>query len=236
MEFTNMITRQFTIDINSTQLSYYVGMDQFILKYDEFLIENNIKNEDKTLQVLINKISQIQNGFAGSSIQLLDNNYLLNARHLFLGAYFMQKAFQYGINISNKRNIELLLYLTARRQIKRALNTFGLKISELNKGSLTFCIISPKNNLGEIKNQILSQISTKSIKRLNINDLSVKKLEGIRNFFKITNQQIQVLFRAYNHEFSGLREEGSLQKYAKVLGDLIAEKMAKLSLEKVNLS
>ncbi|MFW5895638.1 MAG: KEOPS complex subunit Cgi121 [archaeon] len=231
-----MISKKFAIDIDGSQISYWVGLDQFILNLNKYLSQNNLKNEDEVLPSLIRKISRAQDKFPGSYIQLFDNRYLLNARHLYLAIYFMQKAFRYSINISNKPNIELLLYLAARRQIKRALNAFGLNILELDGKLVSLCIVSSTNNLNKIKDHILSQIIHYPPEKININDLSLKKLKRVRNFYKINKKQVQVLFRSYNFNFKGLSNENNLAEYTHILNDLIAEKMAKLSLEKINVS
>jgi tRNA threonylcarbamoyladenosine modification (KEOPS) complex Cgi121 subunit len=229
-----MIMQKFQTKISKNEISYFVGYDQVYLDIDKYKLENQLKTNEKVLQKLISQISQIQNQFEGVNIQLLDHSYLLNQRHLFLGCYFMQKAFKLGLNISNKRNIELLLYLAGKRQIKRALKAFGLKIAKLDDKPITFCILSPKNNLNDIRKTIQQIISNHFVKHIDISDLNLEKLERIRNFFNFNLNQLQVLSNSYNFNFKEIsKNEQHLENYAKILGDLISEKMSKLSLEKI---
>ena len=237
MEFTNIIMQKFKLKISDYNISYFVGYDQFYLDIDKYKLENQLKADEKVLKKLISQTSQIQNQFEGVNIQLLDHSYLLNQRHLFLGYYFMQRAFKLGLNISNKRNIELLLYLTGKRQIKHALNAFGLKIPKLYNKPITFCILSSKNNLNDIRKAIQKKISNNFVEHIDINDLKREKLELIRNFFNFNLKQLQVISNSYNYDFKEISEnKENLEDYAKILADLISEKMSKLSLEKIKRS
>ena len=117
---------------------------------NQFIRANQIDNKEETLKSLFGIIEELENKNKDSIIQVVKDKYILNQDHIFTACYYVQKVFMLKTNISNKKNIELLLYLSTHRQISKGIETFGIKLNDLNKGELTFCIISQSNNIKTI--------------------------------------------------------------------------------------
>ncbi len=222
-----MITKEFTIkDLN---MNYHVGINQINFNLTEFLDSNDLKNEDAALDYIFSLIEIIQSKFKDSVVQFFKTNYILGTKHVFLACYFSQKAFYNKQNISNSKNIELLLYLSAKRQIKSGIDAYGITIDDLKSSNLTYCIISPKNNLTAINKEIYNHLNAGKLE-LNLTSIDIKKWEQIREFFEITTDQINVILKSIGK--SEVQERNDLTLKILALQDLICEKMALLSLEK----
>ncbi|MFX0140028.1 MAG: KEOPS complex subunit Cgi121 [Candidatus Hodarchaeota archaeon] len=222
-----MIVREFNID--ELHLEYFVGINQIKMDLDKVLDFSKTDDKEKTLDQFFNLIEEIQNKYENSVIQFFKDKHVLNQDHIFTACYYLQKAFLQKYNISNKKNIELLLYLTTNRQISKSIEAFGIDISDLAKNNLTYCIISPVNNLNNINNEVLRILNAEELE-LNINNQSHPKLNSIKEFFKISENQLLPILRS-----SGIKtkkSEFSLNSMFSAIYDLICEKMALLSLEK----
>jgi len=225
-----LIVREFNID--ELNLKYFVGINQIKMDLDKFLDFSETENKENTLNQFFNLIEEIQNKNENSVIQFFKDKYILNQDHIFTACYYLQKAFLQKFNISNKKNIELLLYLTTNRQINKSIEAFGIDYSDLIKNNLTFCIISPLDNLNSINNEVLRMLSAEEIE-LTINNQSRLKLNSIKEFFKISENQILPILRSYGIKIK--KSKFSLNSMFSALYDLICEKMALLSLEKIKI-
>lgn len=227
MEFTRMIVKEFTID--DLSMKYNVGINQIKFDFLGVLKSNSLKNEEDGLNFLFNLIDTIQSKFKDSVIQFFKTKYLLNPEHVFLACYFVQKAFYRNINISNTKNIELFLYLSAKRQIKNGIDAFGISIEDLKSSILTYCIISPVNNLNQINKEIFQHLNASEIE-LNLELSDTEKCDAIKGFFKLSNNQINTVLKSYGK--AGDQENKVLNSQVLAMQDLICEKMSILSLEK----
>ncbi|MHA2009738.1 MAG: KEOPS complex subunit Cgi121, partial [Promethearchaeota archaeon] len=142
-----MITKDFYI--KDLDLNYYVGITQIKFELNQFIRVNQVAKLNKLFSV----IEKLENRNRDSTIQLIKDTYILNQDHIFTACYYVQKGFTLKTNISNKKKIELLLYLSTHRQISKGIEAFGIDLNDLNKGELIFCIISQSNNLNTIKIQ-----------------------------------------------------------------------------------
>ncbi|MFX0042658.1 MAG: KEOPS complex subunit Cgi121 [Candidatus Hodarchaeota archaeon] len=226
-----MIVKEFNIkDLN---LHYYIGINQIRIDLKKFLEINKIIDENKAEDLIFNKIETIQNKFLGSTIQLIKREYILNQDHIFTAGYFLQKAFLQKLNISNKRNIEIFLYLSTNRQISKGLDAFGITDIDLKKNDLISCIISSENNLKDINNSILLNLNAYEMD-ITINDQSVEKFNTIQNFYEISNKQLSSILKSYGIPASNEKQlDYSLNSMYMALYDLLCEKMALLNTEKL---
>ncbi|KKL44832.1 hypothetical protein LCGC14_2361720, partial [marine sediment metagenome] len=137
--------------------------------------------------------------------------------------------FYYNLNISNKKKIELLLYLSTNRQISRSIYAFGINPSDISSGNLLYCIISPINNLNKINNELLKVLKADETE-LSINIQSNEKFNLIREYFEISEQQIACILNSYGIDKNSL--DSNLRSKISALYDLICERMALLNIEK----
>jgi tRNA threonylcarbamoyladenosine modification (KEOPS) complex Cgi121 subunit len=227
MEFTSLITKEFMIeDLN---LNYHVGINQINFNFTDFLDSNELKTEGDALEYLFSLIEIIQSKFKDSIIQFFKTNYLLGTKHLFLACYFTQKAFYHQYNISNSKNIELLLYLSAKRQIKSGIDAYGINLGDLKSSNLLYCIISPNDNLKTINKEICKILNAGNVE-LSIDSIDLNKWEQVKEFFEISDDQINVILKSTGK--TEFQERNDLNLKILALQDLICEKMAFLSLEK----
>lgn len=222
-----MIVREFIIkDLN---LHFYAGINQIKIQFDNFTDFNNVEDDEKALNQFFSIIEEIQNKYENSVIQFMKDKYILNQDHIFIACYYLEKAFLQDVNISNKKNIEFLLYLAANRQIDKSIEDFGINYSDLNKNKLNYCIVSPRNNLSNIRVE-LSNVLNAEEEEMTINNQSNSKINLIQNYFKISDNQLNSALKSYG--ISARNSDLGLNFIVSALYDLICEKMALLHVEK----
>ena len=211
-----MIVKNF--DLSDLNLKYIVGINQ-------------IRIFDITLDFILNLMEKIQKNHRNSTLQFFSDKYILNQDHIFTACYYTQKAFSDKTNISKTKNIELFLYLTTKRQIKNAIEAFGINLKSDKK--ITYVIISNEKNLNNINEEVLQSLGPNEIE-LTINDQSVKKFNQIKSYFEISDNQINSVLNSYGaKEFKNDPIANNLNNLFLAVYDLICEKMAFLSLEKI---
>ena len=223
------------INITDLNLNYFIAINQISIELARLLDEQNTENQVQVLDVIFDVIEQVQDTFKESTIQFFSQEYVLDQNHIFNASYFMEKAFLNHLNISNKKNIEFLLYLATNRQIKIGIEAFGIKDEEVKTGELLYCIISPKNNVDEINKEIIRILQAKELD-LNLNARSLDKFNKIKTFFAILDHQIITVLKSYgiNNKNNHITSNHLEDLYV-ALNDLICEKMTLLSLEKIKL-
>ena len=205
---------------------------------DYFIFIRTIKLNSShfSLEEFLKLTDQIQDNHPESVIQFFNDRFVLNQEHIYNACYFMLKAFDLNRNISLNKNLELLLYLACSRQIKYSLKFFGLNDEILKKGELNYCVISKSRDIDDIHksmNSLLNHISIDS----NIFMKSLNKFNNVKNFFEISESQLIVILNSYDLsiDLCEITNENLKILYT-ALSELICEKMALLSLEKVKSS
>lgn len=218
-----MIIKKF--NINDLKLNYFIGINQIKLIDKKF-----------ALNQIFDLIENMQTSYDGSIIQFFNDKYVLSQDHVFLACYYVQKAFLQNINISNKKNIELFLYLATKRQIKISIEAFGITENSLKTGKLNFCIISPKNIIAELNIALLKHLGGIEIK-FTLNNKTIEKFNRIKNFFNISDNQIITILNSYGiSNINNFQINENLNILFSSLDDLICEKMTILSLEKIKIN
>ncbi|MFX0017388.1 MAG: KEOPS complex subunit Cgi121 [Promethearchaeota archaeon] len=214
-----MIIKKF--EIIERDLTYYVGINQ--LKIDPKLF---------TLTRFFKIIEEKKND--DFIIQIFNSKHVLNSEHVFNACYFLQKAFLSDNNISNKKNIEFLLYLATNRQIKIAIQDFGINEEQFNTGMINLCIISSKDKLDLINWELEKSLKANQL-NLTLDNYSLKKYEIVKRYFNISDNQINSILNSYNTKLNAKVRDKDLPVLYLALNDLICEKMTLLSLERVTL-
>ncbi|TES94493.1 MAG: hypothetical protein E3J90_12405 [Promethearchaeota archaeon] len=219
MEFTVMKTYSIT-NINGVS-NYHVGINQI-----------EIDPKEIQLKELVELIEVIQSQHEDTVLQFFSDKYILNPEHVLHACYFVQKAFYTKSNISNKKNLELLLYLATKRQIKLSLECFGVNSYNLHNKRITYCIISLKDNIQQVNIEINSYLHSKDI-GLNLGNISIDKFKIVKKYFEFSDNQVLTVLKAYGFNYDELYINSlNLESLYEALTDLICEKMALLSLEK----
>jgi len=225
-----LIVKEFKI--NELNLHFFVGINQIKMDLDEFLNFYTIKNQKEILDQVFKLLVEVQNKYKNSVVQFLKEKYILNSDHIFNACYNLQKAFQQEINISNKKNIEIFLYLASNRQIKKSIEAFGINITDFDKNSCIYCIISPNDNIHSINDELIQKLKAHET-QFTLNNQDINKLNVIKRFFKISDDQISVILNSYGIQNNKM--EISLDSKYSAFHDIICEKMALLSLEQVKI-
>ena len=214
-----MIIKKF--EIKERDITYYVGINQLKINPKLFTLTQFFKiiEEKKNNDVVI---------------QIFNNKHVLNSEHVFIACYFLQKAFLNNFNISNKKNIELLLYLATNRQIKIAIQDFGISEDQFNTGFINLCIISSKDDLDLINHGIEKALNANKLE-LTLDDYSLKKYEMVKKYFNISDNQINSILNSYETKINAKIRDKDIPVLYLALNELICERMTLLSLERVTL-
>lgn len=224
-----MILKEYFIE--ELNLKYFVGINQISVKYHEYLDLNKLKNDNDAIEFLISLSSQINEKYDDIIIQFIDDEFILNKDHIQKSIYFVYKAFIQEVNISNSKSMEVLLYLSSQRQIKKSIKAFGVKIQKLKHGNLTYLISSRKNIILNINQEILDRLNAKNAE-ITINNISEAKLDKIQEYYNISSNQITSIMNSYEKiKFENDKERLNLLMQA--IHDILCEKMSILSLEKI---
>ncbi len=231
MEFTCVIVKEFYI--KEMDLKYFIGISQIEFELRKFMEVKELSDQEEASNYFFKKIEELQNKNKESTIQIIKDKYVLNQEHIFVACYYLQKALFHETLISNKKAIELILYLSTHRQISRGIKLFGLDSDDLNKGKFTTCIISPINNLKNILNDLLEFLSAHEID-ITLNDLTPKKITEIIQIYEFSDSQISSVLKSYGiKNINRDKLKSNLSDISMVIFDLISEKMALLNLEKI---
>jgi len=208
---------------NSNGVSnYYIGINQI-----------EIDPKEVQIKELVELIGVIQSQHEDTVLQFFNDRYILNPEHVLHACYFVQKAFNTKNNISNKKNLELLLYLAAKRQIKLSLEFLGVNDYNLHEKRISFCIISQKNNIQQVNIEINRHLHSQDLS-LNLENLSIDKFKIVKKYFEFSDNQILTVLKAYGYKNDVLDISSlNLESLYGALNDLICEKMTLLSLEKI---
>lgn len=233
MGFTSLIVKEFYIE--EMELKYFVGISQIEIEINQFLETNKLNNEEEALNHIFKVIEELQNKNNESTIQIIKENYVLNQDHIFIACYYLQKALFHESLISNKKAIELLLYLSTHRQISKGIKLFGLDTDDFKKGKFTICFISPLDNLKSVHDRVLEILSAHEI-GITINDLTLEKITEIIKIYELSELQIKTVLNSYGIKNVNIeRPKKDLYNISIAVFDLLCEKMALLNLEKINL-
>ena len=210
-----MIIKEVSINDNI----FDIGIAQFKLESKDLNYEQFFKN-----------FENFQNKYNEIVIQVFNNQYILNGEHIFNACYYLEKAFLNNSNISNKKHIELLLYLAANRQIKIALEDFGI----FNQQLINLCLISLSNNFQSLNHEFESTFDIKLEHYWEY--YSKKKYEDIKSYFNFSDNQIDSILASYSIKVNPKNiQEPDLPKLYLALNELICEKMSLIYLEKFSL-
>ncbi len=226
-----MILKEF--DINGLNLIYFVGLGQINFDFSRFLKINDLKKDKEGLDKLFNMIEDLQEKREDLCIQFINQNYIINQDHIYTACYFVRKAFYDKLNISNRKNLELLLYLAGVRQIKNAIESFGITIDQLKGGSLTYCVIANTSKEVESLNLKLLEKFEARDTPLTLNALSIENFLKIKQYYEFTDEQVKIVLKAHDlfENYKSLNSV-NVKSLFFALNELVCEKMALLSTEK----
>lgn len=147
-------------------------------------------------------------------IQFFDAEFVATWRHLYFAVLNALTAFKNKYNISKSFEMEAMLYVSAQRQIRKAMGLLGIKPNTINMAVLV---------VGDKKEKIKATISAIS-KRINaqaddkVLELSKQKIAIIRKTFEISDTELEAITKEDNIE--------------NALANLVIERMALLATQR----
>jgi tRNA threonylcarbamoyladenosine modification (KEOPS) complex Cgi121 subunit len=154
-------------------------------KYVEITGFRNVKIKDAEEFVEAARKETVQNVW----VQFFDAELVATWQHLYFAVLNGMLAFENGRNISKSVAMEVLLYASAQRQIRKSLQIIGVK-----RDSANVAMILVGDNAESVKT-VLSAVS----KRIGTEpceaplEVSEEKLLGIREAFGITGREIETI-------------------------------------------
>jgi len=175
-------------------------------KYITIIGFKNVKITDKD-----DLINTIQRSVKNGCLQFFNAASIAGWEHLFFAALNALQAFDSNINISNSLAIETLLFASAQRQIKKAVELLGINLESSQVAVLV--ITKTKQQVEEIIETVSELISGE--RDDSVIELTNEKFEAIKSLFCISEVE-------FGSEVTNLRSE------RKALVDSVIEHIALL--------
>ncbi len=232
-----MIKEIITIKSNNDSKNFFLGFDGLHVNLDEIREKHKLSENSQVVDCLLNLITDVNKKYPQATLQIFNPELLLSKDLIIRAFYHAQKAFDANINISNQKNIELLLYLSTTRQISEAINRFGIEINTKKSNSileLVYFIANNEDTIEIIKDELMKNICTKEGSSI-ITEISIEKIAKIIDTYGIKTNQIGVVFQSYDipFKYENALEKNNLNDLCNAIQDILLEKMALLSLEKI---
>ncbi|MBN1784305.1 MAG: hypothetical protein JW815_01010 [Candidatus Bathyarchaeota archaeon] len=156
-------------------------------------------------------LEQFKEANIGASVQFFDAKHIAGSQHLYFAALHALNAFDKNITISNNLAVEAILYASAQRQIKKAVQMLGIK----ENSSELAALIMTKNDHEKFDrlSQVIEMIQGE--RDDTVLELTDKKVNKIKKVFSISDLEVE----------AKLKKDG-LEKEA--VTDLVIERMALL--------
>ncbi len=130
-------------------------------------------------------------------IQLFDARKIATWKHVFIATLNAIAAFKQKRNIASRLSLEILLYATAQRQIKDAINILG--VSEQTKEVAILVLGETKEKVTTVFKQVVSFLNGKEEENL-LEIYSKEKFNQLLNTFKIDEEEISAVTMEENEE------------------------------------
>jgi tRNA threonylcarbamoyladenosine modification (KEOPS) complex Cgi121 subunit len=136
-------------------------------------------------------------------------------QHLYFAVLNALHAFENGLNISNSLSMEILLYASAQRQIREAVNLLGIR-----PDSDRVAVVVVADSRSEALST-LDAVSTilRGKQDDEVLELTGTKTEGVKRLFKISKDELEAKMERENAE-------------EKALTDLVIEHVALLATQR----
>lgn len=144
-------------------------------------------------------------------IQFFDADLTASQEHLYFAALNALQAFQNKTNISKSPAMETILYASAQRQIKKAIQHSGIKVQTTNMAVIV--IGEDKAQIKTLIEAVTACVGTEPDER--VLEITKTKERKIVEAFKITEEEIRTIIKNDDRE--------------KAIIDLVIERVALLS-------
>jgi len=160
-------------------------------------------------------LDRIREKTEDASVQFFSANLIAGHEHLYFAVLNALKAFESNLNISNSLAVEALLYASAQRQIKKAVELLGIKAESSEIALLV--IAETEDKVCETLEELSKFIP--GVHDNNVIELSDEKFGKIKEFFGISELELKAKL-----EKKGFEKEALI--------NLVIEHMALLAIER----
>jgi len=160
-------------------------------------------------------LERIRKKVGKAHVQFFDAKLIASQQHLYFAALNALRAFEKKLNISNSLAVEVLLYASAQRQIRKAVDMLGIKPHSSQVAVLV--IAETKQGVNEGLETVSELMSGE--RNDYVLELTDEKFEGIKALFGVPDLELE----------AKLRREG-LEREALV--DLVIEHVALLATQR----
>lgn len=148
-------------------------------------------------------------------VQFFDAKRIAGQQHLYFAALNALRAFEKKSNISNSLVVESLLYASAQRQIKKAVDMLGIKS---DSSQMAVLVMAENEQRGDVALETVSRM-VPGERDDDVLKLTAEKFEDVKTLFGVSDLEIE----------AKLRKEG-FEKEALV--DLVIEHVALLATQR----
>ena len=157
-------------------------------------------------------LEQVRREVREAHVQFFDAELIAGQQHLYFAALNALKAFERKSNISSSLAIEALLYASAQRQIRKAVDMLGIK--EKSSQVAVLIIAENRQEIDDCLKEISKLMPGERCD--DVLELTDEKIEGIKKLFGVSDLEIEAKLRR-----KGLEREA--------LVDLVIEHVALLA-------
>jgi KEOPS complex subunit Cgi121 len=156
-------------------------------KYVEITGFRNVKIRDAEEFVKAARKETPQNGW----VQFFDAKLVATWQHLYFAVLNAMLAFENGRNISKSVAMEVLLYASAQRQIRKALQLIGVKCGSANVALVV--IGETADSVQVVLSAVSKYIGAEPDET--VLEVSKEKLQGIRAAFEVTERELETVMK-----------------------------------------
>jgi len=129
-------------------------------------------------------------------VQFFDAKWIASRWHLYFAALNALKAFEEKLNISSSLAVEALLYASAQRQIRKAVDMLGIKPSSTQVAVLV---------IGKTEKEVDTALETISglmsgERDDDVLELTDEKFEGVKKLFGVSDLELEAKLKREGHE------------------------------------
>lgn len=125
------------------------------------------------------------------SLQVFNYKIIVSLRHLLISVMKALRAFSDDRNICDKLEMEILLYVSGRRQIRDALELAGLP--NFTSGFISVCIGDDFNSVFEALSMFIESLN--GVLDWGLLELTDDKISFLKNVFDISDDVLSVVLR-----------------------------------------
>jgi len=171
--------------------------------------------KDVKIEYADSLLSLIRKRAIDAEVQFFNAELIAGWEHLYFAVLNALKAFENRLNISNNLAVEILLYASAQRQIKKAVELLGIKPTSSRVAAVILAEteLKAKEILETVSNIMLGKRDDSVL------ELTDKKFDGIKELFGISMSELN----------AKLERKGMERK---ALTDLVIEHVALLAIQR----